>query len=217
MATVFWICALVGGTILVLQFFLTLTGLGGDMHDVGGAHDIAHAGSHFDHGHYGPAHHDATHDQHHGSNWFFGIISFRTVVAALAFFGLGGLASLHSQVRLGGSLDTQTTALALAVGAGAVALLGVHALMRGMSQLRSEGTVRIERAIGQPGTVYLRIPGNRSGTGKIQVSVQNRTMEYAALTSQAELPTGAKIVVLDVIGPDTVEVALADSLPPQPA
>jgi hypothetical protein len=33
-------------------------------------------------------------------------------------------------------------------------------------------------------------------------------MEYEALTSQGDLPVGAKIVVVDVVGPDTVEVEL---------
>jgi hypothetical protein len=34
-------------------------------------------------------------------------------------------------------------------------------------------------------------------------------MEFQALTSQQELPTGMPIVVVGVVGPDTVEVAAA--------
>ena len=36
--------------------------------------------------------HAAGHSHGHGSTWMFGVISFRTVVAALTFFGLAGLA-----------------------------------------------------------------------------------------------------------------------------
>ena len=72
--------------------------------------------------------------------------------------------------------------------------------------LRADGTVRIQRAIGQHGNVYLRIPANRSGSGKIQFNLQNRTMEYLAVTAGQELPTGAKVVVVGVVNPTTLEV-----------
>ncbi|HEV7224595.1 MAG TPA: hypothetical protein VGN42_17935, partial [Pirellulales bacterium] len=58
------------------------------------------------------------------------------------------------------------------------------------------------------GTVYLRVPANKAGVGKVHLNLQNRTMEYEALTAQAELPVGAKVVVVNVAGPDTVEVEL---------
>ena len=73
-----------------------------------------------------------------------------------------------------------------------------------------DGTVKIERSVGQCGTVYIPIPGGRSGNGKIQVQVQNRIMEYQAVTSNPDkLPTGAKVVVVSVVTPTTVEVDVA--------
>jgi hypothetical protein len=72
--------------------------------------------------------------------------------------------------------------------------------------LRAEGTARIGRALGSPATVYLRIPANRSGAGKIQLNLQNRTMEYEAVTSGDEIPTGAKVTVVGIVASDTVEV-----------
>ena len=56
------------------------------------------------------------------------------------------------------------------------------------------------------GTVYLRIPAHRAGSGKVTVELRDRTMEYEAITSDDELLTGAKVVVTGVVGPDTVEV-----------
>ena len=46
------------------------------------------------------------------------------------------------------------------------------------------------------------------GAGKVQVSVLSRTVEYKATAKEA-LPTGAKIVVVAIVGSDTVEVAPA--------
>jgi hypothetical protein len=62
------------------------------------------------------------------------------------------------------------------------------------------------RTVGQCGTVYLPIPGQKSGRGKVQINLQNRTMEYPAVTAQDSLPTGSKVVVVGVIGSDTIEV-----------
>jgi hypothetical protein len=53
------------------------------------------------------------------------------------------------------------------------------------------------------------VPGQRAGVGKVTLKLQNRTVEYQALTPYQQLPTGSKVVVTAVLGPDTVEVAPA--------
>ena len=210
MSDVFIVCACVGGTVLVVQFVLALIGLGGDALSVDVPHDIGHDfGGDFHGDVSGDFHGDAAemhgaehsgHDAaHHGSTWLFGVLSFRTIVAALAFFGLAGLAAQSAEA-------TTSTALLVAVAAGAAAMFAVYGMMRGLRELRAEGTVRIHRAPGQHGAVYLRIPGNQSGSGKIQLNLQNRTMEYLAVTSGPELPTGTRVVVVGVVNPTTLEV-----------
>jgi len=200
MPTVFLFCAAVGGTILVVQFVLTLIGLGGeafdlDVPDADGGVDIDFdADVDMDIG--GDA--DLA-DAHVGSSWLFGVISFRTVVAALAFFGLAGLSAESAGAS---SLHT----LLIALGAGAAAMYGVYWMMRGLYSLRSEGTARIGRAVGRHATVYTSIPGAQSGSGKIQMNLQDRTMEFLAMTSGEKLPPGAKVEVVGVITPTTVEV-----------
>jgi hypothetical protein len=94
-------------------------------------------------------------------------------------------------------------------------MYGIHALMLLLYRLGQDGSVRIQRSVGQCGTVYIPVPGGRAGTGKVQLQVQNRIMEYQAMTSHPEkLATGAKVVVVDVINPTTVEVELArESVP----
>src|SRR5260370_39010779 len=80
------LCALVGGTLVICQFLLTLLGLGGH-HDAGGDHDI----SGHDAGGHDAAGHDTDHDQHvHSSaaSWFLSVLTFRTLTAGGAFFGL---------------------------------------------------------------------------------------------------------------------------------
>lgn len=205
MHTVYSICAVLGGTVLLCQFVMALIGLSGD-------HGFADADGEMD---FGDAHSDAggdAHSQHHSSTWFFGVISFRTAVAALAFFGLTGLAVTSSGA---GGIQGLTMAFA----AGIAAMFGVHWLMQQMSRLNADGTVRTAHAVGQTGTVYLRIPGHNQGAGKIVLNLHNRTVEIAAETAGDEIPTGAQVVVLGVVGPDVVEVrrATSASISPSPS
>ncbi len=231
---VFMICAVFGGTILVCQTVLTMIGFMGDSVDTDVSHDIGSdagpdVGGGLDGDAGGEIHGDfhaeaspdvvaaahAAHDTHvehvHGTVWLFKMLSFRTVVAALAFFGIAGLAGLSAEL-------SPLVVLVLAAAAGLAAMYGVYWLMQTLYQLRSEGTVRIERAVGLLGSVYLRIPAERSGSGKVTLNLQNRTMEYAAMTAGSELRTGSRVVVTGVIGPGILDVAAApeaDSAPPE--
>ena len=195
METVYSICAIAGGTVLLCQLLMTLLGLGGE-HYAGG-HDFG--------GHDGDAHsgHDAA-DHDAQTSWFVGVLSVRTIVAALTFFGLTGLAADQ------GGIDRYST-LGLATAAGTAAMFLVAYMMKGLHKLKAEGNVRIERAVGATGTVYLTIPGNNSGVGKVTLSLQNRTMEYQAVTSQGELPTGTKVVAVAVVKPGTIQVEVVSA------
>jgi hypothetical protein len=98
--------------------------------------------------------------------------------------------------------------LGLAFLGGAGGLLLVAQLMKMLHGLAEEGNVRIERSVGKPATVYLSVPGNRAYPGKVQMRLQNRTVEYQAVTAHPQpLPTGARVKVVAVVNSDTVEVS----------
>lgn len=198
MTWLFLICAVVGGTVLVCQFVLTLVGLGGE-HGLDLASDVAdfaadagHDVSLTDSHDIDPSGHDA--GGHHGSSYLFAVISFRTLVAAAAFFGLIGLAAQSAGQPLG-------VQLLLAGLAGFGAMHGVHWLVRTMGRLGQDGTLRAQQALGQEGTVYVPIPAAREQAGKVQLRVQNRLVEYEAVTAGTErLATGTKVRVIGVAG-----------------
>ena len=187
MTTVFLICAVVGGIILVAQFLMTLIGFGSDAVGIDLPDDLdGDLASVFPDGYGDPT-------------AILQVLSFRTVVAAVAFFGIGGMAAQSIEVA-------PTSSLVVATASGLLALMAVYWLMRGLYSLKSEGTIRIERAIGRHGTVYVSIPAQRGGSGKIQMNLQNRTVEFDAVTDGARLVPGAKVVVVDVVTPSTVAV-----------
>lgn len=203
MSTVFLVCGILGSTVIVLQFVLMLIGIG---HDDGGLGEYELDSGGHDGGHDGEIM-DSAEDHHLGhsqsvTNWLFGMLSFRSLMTFCAFFGLIGMAGHSAELT-----TLQTVVIAGAVGVGAVFLM--QQIYKVTSRLRADGTVRIDHAVGLPGTVYLGIPGEGRGWGKIHLMLQNRTMEYEASTPAQPLPTGTQIVVTRIVGPDRVEVHAA--------
>jgi hypothetical protein len=189
METLFLVCAGVGGTMLLLQILAGALGIGGD---------------HADAGHHEFGGHDAGDHDHGDGNWFLGLLTFRSVCAAVAFFGLGGLTAGYYGLP-------DSARLAAAVLSGFAALYLVATLMKMLYRLRSDGAVRINHAVGRTGTVYLRVPANKTGPGKVTLNLQNRTVELEAFTAASELPTGTPVRVVAVLGPSSVEVTHATS------
>jgi hypothetical protein len=177
--TFFLLCAIAGGAVLLVQLLGAVLGLGGDSFD---GVDL-----HLDH-------------PDGDSGVLFGLISFRTLVAALTFFGLFGL--------LGYSLHVlPILQVAMGTSGGAVALVLVWWLYRTMQQLSQDATIRLERAIGSEATVYTTIPGANRGAGKVMLAFHGRVEEYAATTAYPEsLPSGAKVRVVNVYGGSALEV-----------
>ncbi len=145
---------------------------------------------------------DTDSDSDSDGSWFLGMLTVRAVTAAFLFFGIGGMIALQYEAE-------ELSAFGIAVGSGLVALYLVALLMKSLAGLKSDGTARVDRAVGRTGTVYLRIPGGKAGPGKVQLMLQNRTVEYQAVTAGGELPTGTPIKVVAVVNADTVEVEAA--------
>lgn len=193
MDTLFILCAIFGGTIFIAQTLLGLAGGEGE-HDLLD-HDLA-AGE-MDAG--ADVEVDDLSGGRHGSTWFFDVLSFRTIVIGLTFFGLIG-----KSVSASGFEDPQPLIAAIFGGLGA--MYGVYFLMQALSKLNADGTQRIELAVGVEGVVYLAIPAGNAGAGKIHITLQNRLVELEAVTAGERLPTGSQIVVVGVLGPGRVEV-----------
>jgi hypothetical protein len=198
METFYLVCAAVGGAIFVCQFLLTLAGMGSSDMEV--SHEVPHDFGMAD-AHDGMGHGHTQDSSTHNSTWLFSIISVRTIVAAVTFFGLTGYAALRGD-------RTPLEAIAIGLVCGGSAMVAVHWIMQTMFRLGQDHTLRIERAVGRPATVYLPVPANRRGEGKVQIGLQERLVEYAAMTSaDCDLPAGTEVVVERIVGPGLVEVA----------
>lgn len=205
---IFLIAAVIGGTVMVCQFVLTLMGMGDDVSDPGHADsgfdgnvdadfEVADSTGH----HHTPAATAAGGEfQHADSSWLFGVLSFRTLIAAAAFFGVAGRAATAAGLA-------NVPALAVALAAGVAAMYGMYWLMRGIAGLTSSGNQRISSALGRRATVYIPIPADSKGAGKVQLTMQNRIVEFQAVTDEPErLKTGETVEVVAIAGSDVVRV-----------
>lgn len=198
---VYFVCAVFGGLMLILQFVMMMFGIGGDMDGVDGGGDfdtgdVGDSGGDFDDG----ADSTDSHPIGHSDGFdLFKVLSLRTVVAGITFFGLGGLIGLSG--GFGHALS-----IVFALGAGIVALYTVYYIYLSFTRMKSDGNISEKTLIGANGNVYVKIPATGQGAGKVLVLQQDRTMEYEAISTGPEIKTGSPIVVVRVVSPTTVEV-----------
>jgi membrane protein implicated in regulation of membrane protease activity len=89
--------------------------------------------------------------------------------------------------------------IALAAVSGFAALVFIAKLMQVLMNLQEDGTTNVRNALGQIGQVYIRIPAEEKGMGKVNVTVQEKLCEFDAVTEKGEtIKTGEMVYVTDV-------------------
>ncbi len=120
------------------------------------------------------------------------VFSIRGIVAMLCIGGWAGIVLLDTSLR-------PVFAIVLAVLLGVAALIGMAFAMRAFTRLQSSGNIVIESAIGKTGKVYLTVPAEGKGSGKIHITVQDTYTEFEAVTiGPDELKTGETVTVSGV-------------------
>jgi membrane protein implicated in regulation of membrane protease activity len=95
----------------------------------------------------------------------------------------------------------------IGAGIGLLAAIGVTLVFAGISSLQTSGNLNLEYAIGKDAEVYLTVPANKNGVGKVNIYMEDRYTEVDAMTeSQDNLKTGTRIRVVKVIGENLVLV-----------
>ena len=102
----------------------------------------------------------------------------------------------------------------IAFAVGALLVFAVMMMFKGLSKMQQSGNIDVYKsAIGCNGKVYLTVPAERRGTGKVQININNSVREYDALTdSEDDLKTGTSIKVTEVLDTNTLLVEEINSL-----
>ena len=135
-----------------------------------------------------------------------GLLTFRNLVNFCLGFGWTAVL-LNEQIA---SIPLLLT-IAMLVGIGLVALIML--MFKWISGMQQSGNIDVKKqAVGCTGRVYLTIPANREGEGKVQININNSVREYEAVTDGGKLPTGVQIKVVEVISESTLLVEEQESI-----
>lgn len=180
---VLWGLTLSASLIFVIQSIMTFVGADTDsISDFDTDSDLSDAGS--------------------GINLF----TFRNFVNFCLGFG-------WTAILLMDSIESHFLLWFLSVVVGLALVTVVMLLFKWLSDMQQSGNIEVEKcAAGCQGTVYLTIPGHRSGEGKIQITISNAVREYNAQTEGDAIPTGTPIEVIEVINKSTLLVDRINSL-----
>ncbi|MDR1563825.1 MAG: hypothetical protein LBS74_02600 [Oscillospiraceae bacterium] len=103
------------------------------------------------------------------------IFTLRGIIALLAIGGWTGAV-------VAGGTGSASLSIISALIAGIAALILVALFFKGILSLQENGNTQIKTAVGKTAEVYLRVPANRSGTGKVNVLLGSQLVEAEALT-----------------------------------
>lgn len=185
----FALCAIAGGTLFIFRLILMFMGHVGDTDvdghvDFDGMHDVG--GVDVDGGH-DFAGHDAS-----DSDVSFKLLSLQGITAFLMMFGLVGWAMMSQ-----GDYHPMIPIIA-GTAAGLATFWVMGKIFQFAISMQSSGTLKLQNAVGQEGSVYLTIKPNESG--KVQVAVQNRMMILDAVAEGSqEIKTGQAVRVVKVV------------------
>jgi hypothetical protein len=123
----------------------------------------------------------------------FQFITVKNLVGFFTIFSWSGLACINSD--LGSGL---TIIISFASGLAMMLIMaGIYYLL---STMVDDGTLNVNNALGRIGEVYINIPPNGEGIGKIQINIQGALREMNAMTKEQEiLKNGTVVKVIEVI------------------
>ncbi|MGN0218275.1 MAG: hypothetical protein ACI4AJ_07415 [Bacteroidaceae bacterium] len=182
---VYWTIAIATSVVFAIQMVLTILGIGDTDADASGADmdmgDVSSDGDTLDTG---------------GAVQLFTV---RNMINFLLGLGWGG-------VCFSGLVANRALLVVVSLLCGAAFVSMFLWMLRRLLRLESNGAYRITDCVNQTCSVYLRIPANRQGMGKVQASFGGSVQELDAMCAGDAIPTGAKVVVVEVIDNHTVLV-----------
>jgi len=98
-----------------------------------------------------------------------------------------------------GSIENQWVLLFIAVLVGLLFVAIFFFIIKTLLKLSEDNSFRIEDTLDKTGDVYTQIPANKTGRGKILISIKGSTHELPAITEDDEpIKVGAFVKVVKV-------------------
>lgn len=172
---VLWGITLTATLIFVIQSIATFVGMGGD--------------TDFDTDFDGDMDADASGD---ADGMPFQLFTFRNFVNFFLGFG-------WAVIALEDNIESQPMLLLVGVIVGVLLVTAVMYMFYFMGKLVQSGNMDISQALGKTVQVYLTIPAQKQGMGKVHIKLQDSLHELDAITDGDALPSGNMAKVKEVI------------------
>ena len=202
---VLWAVTLSASLVFVIQTVMTFLGAAGDTDfdintdmDTAGPSDV------------GDGSVDVGADVETGESGHLGtgmnLLTFRNFINFLIGFG-------WTAILLKDSIPATGLRMLIAILVGVVLVVIVMLLFKWLTDMQQSGNINVfKSAVDCEGTVYLTIPGERAGEGKVQITINNSVREYAAVTDGPTLKTGQRIRVVEAVSSNTLLVEEINSV-----
>jgi len=165
----FWLIALPVSLVFVIQSVMTFMGV--DSHD--GLN--ADFDSNFD-----------------GVDAPFQLFSFRNLINFMLGFSWTGVSLFYR-------IDSIIWLIIISFIVGVAFVLLFFLLIQQIQRLAEDNSFKIEDCIGKTGEVYIPIPENKSGKGKVQISVNGSFHELDALSETERIESGTGVLVKEIV------------------
>ena len=126
-----------------------------------------------------------------------------TIRGIVAFFSVGGWLGVVL-----GETDLHTSLVIIfSLLGGLISLLVTALILKWSLKLQDSGNIDIRNALGKTAQVYIPIPGGGTSFGKVTLVLQDRYLEFSAITQHSEtLKTDSLVKITGVINQSTLVV-----------
>lgn len=129
----------------------------------------------------------------------FQLFSLRNLINFLLGFSWTGISFYKT-------ITNQAILISVSFLVGALFVYLFFMIIKQVQKLAEDNSFTMKETIGKTASVYLRIPGNKLGYGKVQLSVRGSFHEINAVTAEDELPTGTMIRIVELLDDNLVLV-----------
>ncbi len=134
-----------------------------------------------------------------GTDTPFQLFSLRNLINFLLGFSWGGISFYNS-------ISSPALLIGLALLMGLLFLFVFFLIIKQVQKLAEDNSFKLTNAINKSAEVYLTIPGQKSGKGKVMISIHGAFHELQAMTEYDQIPTGAVVKVVKIINEDILIV-----------
>jgi len=126
-----------------------------------------------------------------GADTPFQLFSFRNLINFLLGFSWTGI-SFYT------SISSQLVLISIAIVVGLLFVYVFFVIIRLLLKLAEDNTFKIANTINKTADVYLTIPGNKSGKGKVLVSVNGSVHELDAMTENDQINSNSTVKIIRI-------------------